>query len=112
MKGDRERCLAAGMDAYASKPIRAAEIFEVIAPLLFSDALGAKGMPGPEGPPAAVEVVGATPWLAPISLGIGALALGLCAYLAAVYLPAGTGGRGRAGVVAAMGLGLYSLRRS
>jgi len=31
MKGDRERCLAAGMDAYVSKPIRAAELFKAIA---------------------------------------------------------------------------------
>jgi PAS domain S-box-containing protein len=54
MKGDRERCLAAGMDAYASKPIRAAELFEVIARLLSSDGTGAKGTPGPEGLPAAV----------------------------------------------------------
>jgi CheY-like chemotaxis protein len=54
MKGDRERCLAAGMDAYASKPIRAAELFEVIARLLSSDVEGAKGTPGPEGPPGAV----------------------------------------------------------
>ena len=54
MKGDRERCLAAGMDAYASKPIRAAELFEVIARLLPSDVEGAKGTPGPGGPPGAV----------------------------------------------------------
>jgi two-component system, sensor histidine kinase and response regulator len=54
MKGDRERCLAAGMDAYASKPIRAAQLFEVIASLLSSDVTGAKGTPGPECPPAAV----------------------------------------------------------
>jgi CheY-like chemotaxis protein len=30
MKGDKERCLAAGMDGYLSKPIRTKELFEVI----------------------------------------------------------------------------------
>jgi CheY-like chemotaxis protein len=30
MKGDRESCLAAGMDAYVSKPIRAQQVFEAI----------------------------------------------------------------------------------
>ena len=39
MNRDRERCLAAGMDAYASKPIRAAELFAVIDQLLPSGAM-------------------------------------------------------------------------
>jgi CheY-like chemotaxis protein len=30
LKGDRERCLAAGMDAYISKPLRPHELFEVL----------------------------------------------------------------------------------
>ena len=30
MKGDRERCMAAGMDGYVSKPIRAKELFDVV----------------------------------------------------------------------------------
>jgi two-component system, sensor histidine kinase and response regulator len=34
MKGDRERCLAAGMDAYVTKPLRAAELFEAIGRLI------------------------------------------------------------------------------
>lgn len=34
MKGDRERCLAAGMDAYASKPLRSQELFAAIDGLL------------------------------------------------------------------------------
>jgi CheY-like chemotaxis protein len=34
MKGDRERCLEAGMDGYVSKPIQAAELFKAIAELV------------------------------------------------------------------------------
>jgi CheY-like chemotaxis protein len=37
MKGDRERFLAAGMDEYVAKPVRADELFEVIASLLGPD---------------------------------------------------------------------------
>jgi CheY-like chemotaxis protein/nitrogen-specific signal transduction histidine kinase len=34
MKGDRELCLDAGMDAYLTKPLRAQELFDVLAQLL------------------------------------------------------------------------------
>jgi CheY-like chemotaxis protein len=30
LKGDEQRCVAAGMDAYVSKPIRTAELFKII----------------------------------------------------------------------------------
>jgi len=38
MKGDRERCLSAGMDSYISKPIRAAELHQRIEELAAADA--------------------------------------------------------------------------
>jgi CheY-like chemotaxis protein len=38
MTGDRERCLAAGMDAYVAKPIRAEELFAVIGQLTVAPA--------------------------------------------------------------------------
>ena len=39
MTGDRQRCLAAGMDGYISKPIQAQTVFEAIANVCASDRL-------------------------------------------------------------------------
>jgi HPt (histidine-containing phosphotransfer) domain-containing protein len=44
MKGDRERCLAAGMNGYISKPLSARELFEAIESL----ALGGSSAPADE----------------------------------------------------------------
>ena len=43
MKGDRERCLAAGMDGYIGKPIRSEELFEQIEALIPSVPLARVG---------------------------------------------------------------------
>jgi CheY-like chemotaxis protein len=44
LKGDRERCLEAGMDGYLSKPIRATELYEMI------DSLTSHVMPRADSP--------------------------------------------------------------
>jgi PAS domain S-box-containing protein len=47
LKGDRDRCLEAGMDAYVSKPLRPRELFEVLEALVTAaDDVG----PAPDGP--------------------------------------------------------------
>ena len=43
MQGDRERCLAAGMDSYIAKPLRARELIELLEK--FSDAAQEEGAP-------------------------------------------------------------------
>jgi CheY-like chemotaxis protein len=54
LKGDQERCLAAGMDGYVSKPIRTSELFSTIESLLASKdsatANEAAGLSGPADP--------------------------------------------------------------
>jgi PAS domain S-box-containing protein len=52
MKGDRERCIAAGMDGYVAKPIQAQELLEAIE----------RAVPPP--PPAAAETNGPLDWAA------------------------------------------------
>jgi CheY-like chemotaxis protein len=42
MKGDRERCLAVGMDAYISKPIQPSELYRAIKTVLLVPASGLK----------------------------------------------------------------------
>tara|TARA_R110002111_G_scaffold262794_2_gene341073 strand:- start:5452 stop:9540 length:4089 start_codon:yes stop_codon:yes gene_type:complete len=42
MKGDRERCLEAGMDGYVSKPVRVRELFRTIEECLHLDSAAAK----------------------------------------------------------------------
>jgi HPt (histidine-containing phosphotransfer) domain-containing protein len=43
MKGDRERCLAAGMDGYVSKPIQPRELWQAIKQVVPADAPEANG---------------------------------------------------------------------
>jgi cytochrome d ubiquinol oxidase subunit II len=64
----------------------------VITPALLGMAIGAVSAGGPRARTGLVHLAGELPWFAPVSLAIGALALALCAYLAAVYLTVETEG--------------------
>jgi cytochrome d ubiquinol oxidase subunit II len=67
-------------------------VASVITPVLLGMAVGAVSAGSLRVHAGQVQVEGLTPWLAPVSLVIGTLALALCAYLAAVYLTVETKG--------------------
>jgi CheY-like chemotaxis protein/HPt (histidine-containing phosphotransfer) domain-containing protein len=50
LKGDRERCLEAGMDEYLSKPLRQADINTVLARMLDGEAMAAPAVEAPAAP--------------------------------------------------------------
>jgi two-component system, sensor histidine kinase and response regulator len=56
IKGDAERCLEAGMDAYASKPIHAAELLAAIHSLAPNGSLAPTESLAPTGAPAPAPV--------------------------------------------------------
>jgi CheY-like chemotaxis protein len=59
LKGDRERCLAAGMDAYVSKPLQPRELFCVLDGLAPAREDRERAAVGPETPPAAFDLAAA-----------------------------------------------------
>ncbi len=65
MKGDRERCLAAGMDAYVAKPIQAKELFEAMSEVVRRLGPAPEGPSTPSGAPAPEPVAG--PVAGPVS---------------------------------------------
>ncbi len=67
-------------------------ISSIITPVLLGMCLGSISAGGLRVIGGQVQIEGTPPWIAPISLAMGALALSICAYLAAVYLTIETTG--------------------
>ncbi len=61
-------------------------VASVITPVLLGMCLGAVSTGGVHVSAGTVSIDGGPPWLTPVSIGIGLLALALCAQLAAIYL--------------------------
>jgi HPt (histidine-containing phosphotransfer) domain-containing protein len=59
MKGDRDRCLAAGMDAYVSKPLRPQQLFEVLEGLVPAAAEAGSALAGSEAQATAFDLAAA-----------------------------------------------------
>jgi CheY-like chemotaxis protein/HPt (histidine-containing phosphotransfer) domain-containing protein len=72
MTGDKDRCLAAGMDGYISKPIRAADLFATIDQVM-ADTPGSAATETAESPPATEVVDWTVAWA---SVGQDPLLLG------------------------------------
>lgn len=67
-------------------------VASVVTPVLLGMCLGAVSAGNLRIASMTVQIVGAPPWLRPVAIAMGALALALCAYLAAVYLANETDG--------------------
>jgi HPt (histidine-containing phosphotransfer) domain-containing protein len=55
MKGDRERCIAAGMDEYISKPINSDSLLKTIQNLVPQESFATPAVEAAVGPPAALD---------------------------------------------------------